>query len=79
MLQVNVTKIFIRYKKFPTFGIANVGNYFFWRSVIPVDNKSVKFLHGAALVTCLSVLLCQSGKFVCRAISVQSCRPAPCD
>lgn len=30
MWQVNVTKIFIRYKKFPTFGIANVGNYFFW-------------------------------------------------
>lgn len=30
MWQVNVTKIFIRYKKFPTFGIANVGNYFFF-------------------------------------------------
>ena len=29
MWQVNVTKIFIRYKKFPTFGIANVGNYVF--------------------------------------------------
>lgn len=29
MWQVNVTKIFIRYKKFPTFGIASVGNYFF--------------------------------------------------
>ncbi len=29
MWQVNVTKIFIRYKKFPTFGIASVGNYVF--------------------------------------------------
>lgn len=29
MWQVNVIKIFIRYKKFPTFGIASVGNYVF--------------------------------------------------
>ena len=29
MWQVNVTKIFIRYKKFLTFAMPNVGNYFF--------------------------------------------------